>query len=65
MRSPRLAMAVHPSLFGTIAMEIGAARSLNDLSLSVKTQTKSLFEILVLAIPKPPGGPPNGGNLLL
>ena len=57
MRSPRLAMAVQLSLFGTIAMEIGAAHSLNDLSFSVKTQTKSVLKILVLAIPKPPGGP--------
>jgi hypothetical protein len=49
-------MAVQPTLFGTIAMEIGAEHSLNDLSFSVKTQTKSVLEILVLAIPKPPGG---------
>jgi hypothetical protein len=44
-------MALQPSLPGTIAMEIDAAHSLNDLNFSVKTQTKSVLEILVLAIP--------------
>src|ERR1700682_5663728 len=57
MRSLRLAMAVQPSLFGTMAMEIGAAHSLKDLSFSIKTQTKSVLEILVLAIPTSLGGP--------
>jgi hypothetical protein len=50
-------MAVQPPLFGTIAMEIGAAHSLNDLSLSEKIQSKSAFEILVLAMPYLPGRP--------
>jgi hypothetical protein len=39
-------------------MEIAGEQSPNDFSFSVKTQTKSAFEILVLAITPPPGGPP-------
>jgi hypothetical protein len=43
---------LQPSLLGTIAMEIAGEQSPNDFSFSVKTQTKSAFEILVLAIPR-------------
>lgn len=49
----RLAMALQPSSLGTIAMETVGAQSSNDLSFSVKTQTKSALEILVLAMPTP------------
>src|ERR1700681_4131777 len=47
-------MAVQPPLFGTIAMETVGAQSRNDFSFSVKTQTRSAFEILVFAMPKSP-----------
>jgi hypothetical protein len=46
-------MALQPSSLGTIAMETVGAQSSNDLSFSVKTQTKSALEILVLAMPTP------------
>jgi hypothetical protein len=35
-------------------MEIAGASSRNDFSFSVKTQTKSAFEILVFAMPESP-----------
>jgi hypothetical protein len=38
-------MALQPSSLGTIAMETVGAQSSNDLSFSVKTQTKSVLEI--------------------
>src|ERR1700682_1525867 len=47
-------MALQPSLLGTIAMETFGAQSLNDLSFSIKTQTRSVLEILVLAMPHLP-----------
>src|SRR6266436_3586726 len=50
----RLAIAVQPPLFGTIAMVTVGAQSRNNFSFSVKTQTRSAFEILVFAIPNPP-----------
>src|ERR1700676_4349425 len=48
-----LAIACQPFLAGTIAIEALDGQSLNDLSFSVKTQTKSVLEILILAIPPP------------
>src|ERR1700737_5056916 len=47
-------MALQPSSVGTIAMETVGAQSANDLSFSVKTQIRSVLEILVLAMPHPP-----------
>jgi hypothetical protein len=40
-------------VLGTIAIEADAPHSLNDFSLAVKTQTKSEFEILALAMRTP------------
>src|ERR1700731_1718754 len=54
LRSFRLAIAVQPPLFGTIAMVTVGAQSRNDFSFSVKIQTRSAFEILVFAMPKAP-----------
>src|SRR3984893_3086233 len=54
LRSFRLAIAVQPPLFGTIAIVTVGAQSRNDFSFSVKTQTRSAFEILVFAMPKSP-----------
>src|SRR6266550_8080387 len=48
LRAPII--AVQPSSLGTIAMFVPAAHSSNDLSFSVKIQTKSELEILVLAM---------------
>jgi hypothetical protein len=45
-------MALQPSLLGTIAMETFGAQSLNDLSFSIKTQTRSVLESHA-----PPPGP--------
>jgi hypothetical protein len=47
-------MALQPSSHGTIAIETVGAQSSNDLSFSVKIQPKSVFEILVLAMPHLP-----------
>jgi hypothetical protein len=47
-------MALQPPSLGMIAMETLGPQSSNDLSLSVKTQPKSVLEILVLATPHPP-----------
>src|SRR5438445_9222582 len=43
--------AVQPFSLGTIAMFVPGEHSSNDLSFSVKIQTKSELEILVLAMP--------------
>src|SRR3981081_3609522 len=45
-----LAIAIQPSSAGMIAIET-LAQPPNDLSLSVNTQTRSVLEILALAIP--------------
>src|SRR4030088_3530827 len=60
--SLRLAMALQPSSHGTIAIETVGAQSSNDLSFSVKIQPKSVFEILVLAMPPPPQCATQGHN---
>ena len=52
MTVPPARYRLQPSLLGTIAMEIAGEQSPNGFSFSVKTQTKSAFEILVLAIPR-------------
>jgi hypothetical protein len=44
-------MAVQPFLLGTIAMSIPGKHSSNDFIFSIKIQTKSVVEILILAIP--------------
>jgi hypothetical protein len=46
-------MAVQPSSLGTIAMFVPGEHSSDDLSFSVKIQTKSELEILILAMPIP------------
>ncbi|HTF92180.1 MAG TPA: hypothetical protein VK632_03995, partial [Verrucomicrobiae bacterium] len=45
-----LGTAVQPSRLGTIAIEIAAAQSSNDLSRSRNIQAKSLLKIFFLAI---------------